>query len=405
MRRNRTIRRWLAGIAAFAIAGLAAPAALAQVSLFDLRTAAAPAPGWTVTPSLGYAGVFDDNALVRGEGEVLPGDVTNAINPRLSVDFNSRRSQLSAFYDGSLVAYRELSSLNSFDQRVSAHLRRLMTRRVAWIGQMSFSESPTTEALGVVGVPYLRVGSRLVDTRTGVEVTLSKRTTVGADYGFQWLDFDDDPSLGLTLMGGTNHSMTGSVRHALAERAAIIGTYNLQLATVVDGGRFAVQNAQGGVEFEPAANTRVFATAGFSYLSYSDLVVPRVGPAFRLGLSRGLRTTGAWDVSYSRAFVPSFGFAGTSENEELITRVLVPLGPRLYARGTAAWRRNEPLVPGGLRLKSTWLEAGLGYSAAPWMRIEGFYDGTRQEIDRPGGHLIRNRVGLQVVTAKPMRIR
>ena len=405
MRGNSTIRRWLTGVAAFAIVGLAGRAAFAQVSLFDLRTAAAPSQGWTVTPSLGYAGVWDDNALVRGEGEVLPGDLTNAVNPRLSVDFNSRRSQLSAFYDGSFVAYRELSSLNSFDQRFSGHARRLMTRRLAWFGQMSFSESPTTEALGIVGVPYLRVGSRLLDSRTGVEVTLSKQTTVGADYGFQWMAFEDDPLLGLTLFGGNNHSFTGSVRHALAERAALIGTYNLQLATVVDGGRFAVQNAQGGVEFEPAADTRVFATAGFSYLSYSDLVVPRVGPAFRIGLSRGFLTTGAWDVSYSRAFVPSFGFAGTSENEELITRVLVPLGPRLYSRGSVAWRRNEPLVPGGLRLKSTWLEGGLGYAPAPWMRIEGFYDGARQEIDRPGGRLVRNRVGLQVVTAKPMRIR
>ena len=397
--------RWLTGVATFVIVGLADRAAFAQVSLFDLRTEATPSQGWTVTPSLGYAGVWDDNALVRGEGEVLPADVTNAVNPRLSIDFNSRRSQLSAFYDGSFVAYRELSSLNSFDQRFSAHGRRLMTRRLAWFGQMSFSESPTTEALGIVGVPYLRVGSRLVDTRTGIEVTVSKRTTVGADYGFQWLAFDENPQLGLTLMGGNSHGFFGSIRHVLAEHAALIGTYNMQLATVLDGGRFAVQNAQGGVEFEPAANTRVFATAGFSYLSYSDLVVPRVGPAFRFGISRGLLATGAWDASYSRAFVPSFGFAGTSENEELISRVLIPLGPRLYSRGSVAWRRNEPLVPGGLRLKSVWLEGGLGYAAAPWMRIEGFYDGARQEIERPGGHLVRNRVGLQVVTAKPMRIR
>src|SRR5262245_57825891 len=200
MRRTRTMGARLAGAAAIAIVVLTGGSAFAQISLFDLRTEAVPSQGWTVTPSLGYAGVWDDNALVRGEGEVLPDDLTNAINPRLSVDFNSRRSQFTAFYDGSFVAYQELSSLNSFDQRFSAHARRLMTRRLAWFGQMSLSDSPTTEALDVIGVPYLRVGSRLVDTRTGVEATLSKRTTLGADYGFQWLAFDEDPLPGPYLL-------------------------------------------------------------------------------------------------------------------------------------------------------------------------------------------------------------
>ena len=39
------------------------------------------------------------------------------------------------------------------------------------------------------------------------------------------------------------------------------------------------------------------------------------------------------------------------------------------------------------------------------MRVEGFYGRTQQKIDRPGGRLERNRIGVQVVTAKPMRIR
>ena len=47
----------------------------------------------------------------------------------------------------------------------------------------------------------------------------------------------------------------------------------------------------------------------------------------------------------------------------------------------------------------------IGYTVQPWVRLEGFYDGSRQTIDRPGGELNRNRFGFQVITSKPMRIR
>jgi hypothetical protein len=40
----------------------------------------------------------------------------------------------------------------------------------------------------------------------------------------------------------------------------------------------------------------------------------------------------------------------------------------------------------------------------PSMRLEGFYGGAHQAIDRPGGITNRNRIGVQLVTAKPMRV-
>src|SRR5512134_3044593 len=64
--------------------------------------------GWSVTPALGYSGVWDDNPLVRGTSDLLPADFTNAINPSLAVQFISRRSEFGASYDGTLVGYREL---------------------------------------------------------------------------------------------------------------------------------------------------------------------------------------------------------------------------------------------------------------------------------------------------------
>jgi hypothetical protein len=396
-----------------ALLTLAVSAAVALTAARDATAQTADAAGeterringWSVTPSLGYAGVFDDNALVRGTSDLLPKDFTNAINPRLGVDYNSGRSEFGASYDGTFVAYRELTSLNSFDWRASVSGQRLVTRRVTWSARGSAAESPTTELLGLVGVPYVRIGSRLVDGRSGVEAALTRRLTLSASYGYQWVDFDPDPILGIEMLGGTSHGAFGSIRYTKTPRVTMVGLYDLQFAEVIDGGRFAIQNGQGGVELTVSESLKLRGTAGISRLRYTELDAgPRTGPAFQAGITYRVRQS-ALDVSYSRAFVPTFGFAGTSENEELAARAVAPVARRAYVRGGFAWRRNEPLVRDELKLTSIAFDSGLGYLVQPWMRIEGFFDAIRQDIDRPGGQLSRNRIGVQVVTAKPMRIR
>ena len=66
---------------------------------------------------------------------------------------------------------------------------------------------------------------------------------------------------------------------------------------------------------------------------------------------------------------------------------------------------DEPLEVNGLRLKSFWLEGSIGYALQPWVRLEGFFLEEHQNIDRPGGVIGRKRVGFQIVTSKPVRIR
>ena len=63
-----------------------------------------------------------------------------------------------------------------------------------------------------------------------------------------------------------------------------------------------------------------------------------------------------------------------------------------------------PLTVGELKLVSWWFEGALGFNVRPWMRVEGFYNGVRQTIDRPGGLLNRNRIGVQLVAAQPVRM-
>ena len=130
----------------------------------------------------------------------------------------------------------------------------------------------------------------------------------------------------------------------------------------------------------------------------------RTGPAWRLGLIRKVGRAGA-DVLYTRSFVPSYGFGGTMQNQEVTARLQLPLGRRVYTTSMLSWRRDDPLTVAQLPLRSYWIEGSIGYAVTPWVRFEAFYAGTYQTIDRPGGALDRNRVGLQIMTAKPVRIR
>src|SRR3954468_14178931 len=102
-------------IALAAAALLAAATAAAQES--NLVTAADANPlapvGWSLTPSLTYSGAWDDNVLIRGKGDTTPADFLNVVNPRGTLDYNGRRGQVSATYDGAFLLYRDLKSLNS----------------------------------------------------------------------------------------------------------------------------------------------------------------------------------------------------------------------------------------------------------------------------------------------------
>ena len=58
-----------------------------------------------------------------------------------------------------------------------------------------------------------------------------------------------------------------------------------------------------------------------------------------------------------------------------------------------------------MRLHSRWIEANVGYAIVQWLRLEGFYAGSHQTVDRPGGLVDRNRIGVQLITSSPLRIR
>src|SRR6186997_829174 len=83
--------------------------------------------GWTFTPALGFGGLWDSNSTMRVTGDPPIEQWVGLINPRGELDFNGRRSRLSAGYSGSLQAYRELRELTRYEQLGRMQFRHSLT--------------------------------------------------------------------------------------------------------------------------------------------------------------------------------------------------------------------------------------------------------------------------------------
>src|SRR5439155_22685185 len=271
------------------------------------------------------SGAWDDNVLIRGNGDTAPGDFLNVVNPRGTLDFNGRHGQLSASYDGAFLLYRDLNSLNSYDQHGWFYARRLLTPHVGLFVRNTAASVPTTELAQFIGVPFVRTGSRLDDLRSGIEIAFTKRTSMVASYDFEYVDFDHSQPGAESLRGGHSNGASLNLRHQMSERATLTADVGMQHAIVgTIGQTFDIQNAWFGGEYKVSDLTHVFASAGVSHLAATEVSEDRTGPAWRLGLVRQLRDAGI-DLLYTRSFVPSYGFGGTMQNEELRAQLRLPL--------------------------------------------------------------------------------
>ena len=361
--------------------------------------------GWTVTPSLLANVTFDNNALTRSTGGETPADLVNVVNPRIAADFKGRRGEFEGSYDGAFRLYRSLDTLNSYDQQGSASGRRRVSPHVTLFSGYQMFTAPTTELLQLVGVPYVRTGSTSNTLNGGVDAALSKRLSLSASYNFQVVDFEQTDPFNPNLVGGHSHSARANLRRAMSARLSLTANYNLEIATVgAIADAFEIHTAEGGADYRISEHTRVYGSGGIARLAVNIAGAARTGPSLHAGVVHDFKA-GSVDGGYSRSFVPSYGFGGTQENEELTGHVRVPVAQYGYAQSSVAWRRNEPLVLGGPKLGTIFVQASIGYLLAPWAAIEGFYDSHSQEIAGPGGEISRRRIGAQIITTKSMRIR
>ena len=402
-----TFSRTLAG--ALAVVALsAAPAFAGQLTSIPDPALNGPINGWTFTPALLFSRTYDDNVLLRGSGDIFVTDYINVINPRTDVNFHSPRSDVSMRYDGTFFAYQQLTALNSYDQHGGINARRRLSKRTAFFLSANAQKSPTTELLQFVDVPYLRVGSFSDDVSGGFDTLVNKRLSVTATAHFTQVTYDQNAFTSL-LLGGNSVGGGVSVHERLTERMTLTGDYDVQHATIGTANDvFDIQSGTAGFDYQVTQNLHAFAAGGFSRVDAASLGPPHVGPSWKLGISDHYRAT-VIDLSYSRAYVPSFGLGGAIQDQDATASLKMPITRRLYAQGILSWHRDDALIVAIPELRSVWIQAAVGYVAKSWIRLEAYYASTQQNIGArsiayPDGRLSHDQVGFQVITSKPMRI-
>lgn len=362
-------------------------------------------PGLTFTPGLSLGTVFDSNvalAAVSPTKRQAESDRLLLAEPFVQLDLVTRRTELSGGYQGYVRRYMDFDQLNGFDQHGHATLRRLVSKRTTFLFTEDYARVPTTDELEVNGIPFSRTGSRRNALAGQVIARLTKFTDLSVKYDNTWVRFDRTDSL---LTGGAVNGLTTRLARRLAERVTVGAEYAVRLADLNEGTRqLTFHDAGGAAEVGIGPRTTASLGLGYSLLDDRSRHEHRTGPYVRASLTRDTERA-IVGAAFERMFVPSFGFGGSSQSQQVRGFVRMPLDRnRLYLQGSASWRRTDPFVAKELPLDTTLLRSTLGYAAARFLRVEGYYAFTRQDSRIAGGKVNRQRVGAQVVISQPMRI-
>lgn len=380
--------------------------------------AAQPAPwqpervtaGWVFTPSIVFGGLYDSNPTLRqNDNPTVSSEMVGLVSPRGEIDFNGRRAKFNAGYAGTLETYRDLGELTRYDQRGRVEARYQMTPRLLFRTRHQLTLTPTTDQLDVEGLPFTRVGSRMLTSFGGFTFNVSPRLVLVADHMFQWVDFDRGFT-GLSdfrfLQGGHVHNPSAVIEYGLSRRVKVGGLYTFR-HTVVDGGEEISDGHRAQATFQVAVGpyTTVSGRAGVDRIAVSGTTERETGPSYGAGITQQIRRA-TLDGSYQREFMPSFGFGGLIASQVLRGGVNVPfLGGRASIGGGVTYRRSDPIVQRDLlvELDSLWTQTTFGYALARWLRMEAFFSRSHQTSSAQG-RTDRTRVGVQFVTVKPLRI-
>lgn len=365
--------------------------------------------GWVFTPSIAFGVLRDSNPTTRDEGNPTNPEIVGLVNPRTEIDFNGRRAKFSAGYSGALERYQDLSELTRYDQRARLEAKYQMTPRLLFQTRHHVSLTPTTDQLELEGLPFTRVGSRMLTSAGGFTFDISRRATLKTEHMFQWVEFDRDaegqPDFRF-LQGGHAHSPSVEVEYALHRHVKFGGVYVYRHMSIDAGEEIiASHRAQGTAQFQLGPTTSLRGRAGVDYLELLDTSETKQGPSYGAGITQRIRL-GSVDASYDRAFMPSFGFGGLTAYQTFRVGGTLPFAAgRAFVTGGLTYRRTDPVVLRDVivELDSYWTYASAGYSVARWIRMEGFLTVNRQ-ISSAQGNVERTRVGIQFVTSKPVRI-
>jgi hypothetical protein len=401
-------------IIALAVAGVAALSAVRVLDAQERLGSGTPSeppkgPGWTFTPTVGVSETYDSNVSLFGVGTTAPtSDYIASVFPGADLSYGGRHTRLSMGYFGSFLDYRTFSELNRWDQHARVDLKRQETARLAWFAGANLAFVPSTDLIDFGGIPYRHVGARTFDTRAGVSYDLSARSSVTSSVSYQDILFQNSETFRPFLRGGHIGESLTTYRYRLNSRLSVGGDYSFRLASVLgDAEAFNIHTAEGAVDYQLSPAWSLSAGGGIVYLQATTITPSRSGPALRFTLNwHEERRT--FHVGYLRSYLPSFGFGGTTQNQEIGVGFRTPLfhNPHFYTDQSVVFRDDKPLTFSveQLPLRSLLTYSIVGWEPQNWVRLEAFYARTQQSTLRPGGEVERNRVGFQIVTSKPMRV-
>jgi hypothetical protein len=402
-----TGRACAARVAALLTLAVGTPVA-AQMAQPTERGAESRPPGWVVTPQIGISSTWDDNPTLASEGsDARVGDYVTGVRTDLAADFRGRRTGVALGYGGIFAFYRDLPDLDTQDHRGSLDFEQRIARRVSLFARDDAIYSPTTGDVTDLAVTVLRRRTtRMNSFRTGFEATPARHTTLTAAYTTQWIAFEtaeNDPATAL-LQGGHSHGGSGSLRQQISPRVWIGADYTAQRALAGETeDLFDTHSVLAVSEVALARHVQATFAYGHAWL-FTGEGGRRNGPAFRLGLEwHGRRAVGR--VNYARAFLPSFGFGGTYQNEDLHANLYVPVG-RWLTWGAGAGRTNsDPLTFGTPELQAYSVQSSLALTVKRHLRLEAIGSHVFQDSTGAGGRVRVTRLGVQASIVTPVRAR
>ena len=367
-------------------------------------------PGWTITPTFGVAETYDDNISFfgRNTADEQNNDVIATYFPEVDLHYAGKHTQFGSGYTGSFLDYHSHAGLNRWDQRGRVELRREESAHIKWFAHMNAAAVPTTDLIDLGGIPFRRTGATTLDWRTGIDYILHPTDAVSTSVNYNSVDFERPDEVSAFLRGGHIFESMTAWRHKIDSRTAIGADYSFRRAAIIgDLDPFNLHSTQAAIDYELSPIWSLSGAGGIVYMQATPLLEGRTGPAYRIAVQRH-RVGRTFHVAYIRSFIPSFGFGGTVQNQQVSVGYRTPLfnSRHFYLDNAAVFRDDQPLTETTeqLPLRSLRIYSIVGWMPQPWVRIEGFYARVDQSSLRAGGRLDRNRIGIQIVTSKPVRM-
>jgi hypothetical protein len=367
-------------------------------------------PGWTFTPGTSLGGLWDSGLTSGDSGESLFQQWVGTANPSAELDYNGRHSHVNLGYAGSFEKY--FSQDMRWEQRGRFSAHRVVSSRVDVSGDASYSAVPTTDRLELTSgvVPFVTVNSRWLSTGGDVGWRLGPRLRVFGDYRFEQVVLDEPATASLLpfrqLRDGHSHAVSTGFTRDFSERLSLGVTGELRREYVGDfGGEFEIRTLTGEFSYHWTPALSVSGGGGISQLNTLNLDLQSASPTYHGGFERRLRT---FSVSsrFDHGLQQLYGFGTLAATNTFTGMAFVPLADRLYYLNlSVAYSRTSPItdINFGLNVRTLWTDATVGRQLKPWLRGEGFVGVAHQGA--PGTDSSnRLRVGIQIVTSKPLRI-